>query len=37
VRQIVDAHGGAIHVQNRIAPGSDKVLGARFVVRLPAK
>jgi two-component system, OmpR family, sensor histidine kinase ChvG len=37
VRQIVDAHGGSIHVQNRIAPGSDKVLGARFVVRLPAK
>ncbi len=39
-KQIVDAHGGAIWVENRIgAPGPDgepNVLGARFIVRLPA-
>ncbi|HKY86070.1 MAG TPA: sensor histidine kinase [Pseudorhodoplanes sp.] len=39
-RQIVDAHGGRIRAENRIgvAPGPEgpKVLGARFVVRLPA-
>src|SRR3954463_9004256 len=39
-RQIVEAHGGRIRVENRIGvseePGGPKVLGARFVVRLPA-
>jgi two-component system sensor histidine kinase ChvG len=39
-RQIVDAHGGRITAQNRVAPaaGPDgpEVLGARFIVRLPA-
>jgi two-component system, OmpR family, sensor histidine kinase ChvG len=37
VRQIVEAHGGTIRVENRKALGGDNVLGARFVVRLPAK
>jgi two-component system sensor histidine kinase ChvG len=40
-KQIVEAHDGGIWVENRTgAPGSDgepKVLGARFIVRLPAK
>ncbi|MFZ0528075.1 MAG: sensor histidine kinase [Xanthobacteraceae bacterium] len=39
-KQIVDAHGGTIRVENRTgAPGPDgepNVLGARFIVRLPA-
>jgi two-component system, OmpR family, sensor histidine kinase ChvG len=39
-KQIVEAHGGTIAVENRNgAPGPDgepKVLGARFIVRLPA-
>jgi two-component system sensor histidine kinase ChvG len=39
-KQIVDAHGGRIWAENRISvpqPGGEiKVLGARFVVRLPA-
>ena len=39
-KQIVDAHGGSIWVENRIgAPGPDgepSVFGARFIVRLPA-
>jgi two-component system, OmpR family, sensor histidine kinase ChvG len=39
-KQIVEAHGGAIWVENRMAPASaaapEKVLGAHFIVRLPA-
>jgi two-component system sensor histidine kinase ChvG len=39
-KQIVDAHGGSIGVENRTgapdADGEPKVLGARFIVRLPA-
>ncbi len=39
-KQIVDAHGGSIWVENRLGPkgadGEPAVLGARFVVRLPA-
>ncbi len=40
-KQIVEAHGGTIRVENRFSgaglPGkSPHVLGARFTVRLPA-
>jgi two-component system sensor histidine kinase ChvG len=35
-KQIVEAHGGSIRVQNRIAENDTRILGARFVVRLPA-
>ena len=34
-KQIVEAHGGSITVENRTG-GSGNVLGARFTVRLPA-
>ncbi len=39
-KQIVDAHGGRIWAENRIRETGDtepQVLGARFVVRLPAR
>jgi two-component system sensor histidine kinase ChvG len=39
-KQIVEAHGGTIGVENRTAPAAageePRVLGARFTVRLPA-
>jgi two-component system sensor histidine kinase ChvG len=35
-KQIVEAHGGRIWAENRVAEPDGKVLGARFVVRLPA-
>ena len=39
-KQIVDAHGGTIRVENRIGPpdadGAPTIAGARFIVRLPA-
>lgn len=34
-RQIVEAHGGTIHAENRLARDGE-VIGARFVVALPA-
>ena len=40
-KQIIEAHGGRIWAENRMAStpraSEPKVLGARFVVRLPAK
>ncbi len=39
-KQIVEAHDGRLLVENRLAPGAageaPEVLGARFIVRLPA-
>jgi two-component system sensor histidine kinase ChvG len=37
-RQIVEAHGGRIRAENRmgVSPDGPTVLGARFIVRLPA-
>ncbi len=36
-RQIVEAHKGTIHAANRTDPDSGAVIGARFIVRLPAR
>ncbi|MEQ1651953.1 MAG: stimulus-sensing domain-containing protein [Hyphomicrobium sp.] len=33
-REIIASHRGTIFAENRIAPGTDKIIGARFVVRL---
>jgi two-component system sensor histidine kinase ChvG len=33
-RQIVTAHGGTLHAENRVDP-SGQVAGARFVITLP--
>jgi two-component system, OmpR family, sensor histidine kinase ChvG len=33
-KQIIEAHGGQLHVENR--KNGENVLGARFIVRLPA-
>jgi two-component system sensor histidine kinase ChvG len=35
-KQIVEAHDGRIWAENRHAPEDQTVLGARFIVRLPA-
>jgi two-component system, OmpR family, sensor histidine kinase ChvG len=39
-RQIIEAHGGRIRAENRVSiadgSGEPRVLGARFVIRLPA-
>ena len=35
-KQIVEAHGGTIRVENRTGGQPSRVLGARFIVRLPA-
>jgi two-component system sensor histidine kinase ChvG len=40
-RQIVEAHGGRIRAENRVGGAADgsgepRVMGARFVIRLPA-
>jgi two-component system sensor histidine kinase ChvG len=35
-KQIVEAHGGRIWVENRTDPRSGEIAGARFIIRLPA-
>ena len=35
-RQIIEAHGGKIHAENRIDTRSREISGARFWIRLPA-
>jgi two-component system, OmpR family, sensor histidine kinase ChvG len=35
-RQIVEAHGGSIRAENRMEAQSGEILGARFIVDLPA-
>lgn len=39
-RQIIEAHGGSLTAQNRLdpnAPGGDEIIGARFIIHLPAQ
>jgi len=35
-KQIVEAHGGRVWAENRMGSRDSRVLGARFIVRLPA-
>lgn len=35
-RQIVEAHGGEIHAENRMGPAGE-IVGARFIVHLPER
>jgi two-component system sensor histidine kinase ChvG len=35
-KQIVEAHGGTVRVENRMGGQPSRMLGARFIVRLPA-
>ncbi len=35
-KQIVEAHGGTIIAENRMAPDGSSIIGARFTVTLPA-
>jgi two-component system sensor histidine kinase ChvG len=35
-KQIVEAHGGRVWAENRVSANGTDVLGARFLVRLPA-
>lgn len=35
-RQIIEAHGGAIHAENRLGP-TGEIIGARFLVTLPER
>ncbi len=35
-RQIIEAHGGRIWARNRLAEDGSTIIGARFVVRIPA-
>ncbi|CCM77891.1 sensor histidine kinase [Rhizobium mesoamericanum] len=35
-RQIAEAHGGSLRAENIIDPESEKLLGARFILALPA-
>lgn len=34
-RQIITAHKGRIHAENRVSPDSETIQGARFVVEIP--
>jgi len=34
-RQIITAHKGRIHAENRVSPDSETIQGARFVVQIP--
>ena len=35
-RQIVEAHGGEVHAENRLGPAGE-IVGARFIVQLPER